>query len=293
MDLSIIIVSYNTKKLTLDCIKSIAKEGSDLKKEIIVIDNGSRDNSVVAISKLKTQNSKLNLKIIENTENLGFSKANNQGIKEAKGKYILLLNSDTMVKKGVFEKLVKFAEKVSDAGVIGARLLNSDGSIQASCLYLPTIKNAIREYWLGKHGLFEKYSPKGKKPVEVEAIVGAAFLLTPKAIKEVGTLDEKYFFYFEDIDYCRRVRKVGLKVYYLPTAEVVHYHGASGKKLAEEKDQWRRLIPSSKIYHGLFKHYLLTAVLWSGQKWNLLNLSFPNKVRVSRRKRKVGKEKIK
>ena len=264
VDLSIIIVSYNTKKLTLDCIKSVEKENSSLKKEIIVVDNGSKDGSVAALGELKKNGL---IKLVENDENLGFSKANNQGIDKADGRYLLLLNSDTKVKKGAFRKLIRFAKEATDAGVVGARLLNTDGSLQASCLHFPTIKNAILEYWFGKKGLLEKYAPHGKKPVEVDALVGAAFLITPQAKDTVGVLDERYFFYFEDIDYCRRVWRSGLKVYYLPEAEVIHYHGESGKALADEKTQWRRLIPSSKIYHGLFKHYLITAILWSSQKW--------------------------
>ena len=267
MDLSIIIISYNTKKLTLDSIKSIEKEGSELLKEIIVIDNNSQDGSVKALRELAR---KKVVKLIENQENLGFSKANNQGINIAKGKYILLLNSDTEIKKGSLGKLVEFAKETPDAGVIGARLLNADGSFQGSCFYFPTIKNAILEYWFGKKRLFDKYAPKGKKPVTVDASVAAALLITPNALKEVGPLDERYFFYMEDIDYCRHVWRAGLKVYYLPEAEVFHYHGASGKHLADEANQWRRLIPSSKIYHGLLRHYLLTAILWTGQKWQKL-----------------------
>jgi GT2 family glycosyltransferase len=267
MDLSIIVVSYNTRKLTLDCLKSIQKEGSAIKKEIVMVDNNSKDGSVEALKKLQNEEA---IKLIENKANLGFAKANNQGIKVASGKYILLLNSDTKVKKGALGNLVKFAEKTSDTGVVSARLLNTDGTLQGSCFHFPTIKNAILEYWFGRKGLFEKFAPKGRKPVEVDAVTGAAFLITPRAIEEVGLLDERYFFYMEDIDYCRKIRRGGLKVYYLPTAEVIHYHGASGRHLADEANQWRRQIPSSKIYHGVLKHYVLFMVMWLGQKWQRL-----------------------
>ena len=270
IEVSVVIVNYNTKKITLDCIESVIEEG--LACEIIVVDNGSKDGSVEEFRKLQKKVS--NFVLIENTDNLGFAKANNQGIKVSKGKHILLLNSDTKVKKGAIGKLVEFAQRTPDAGVISARLLNPDGSLQASCLFFPTIKNAILAYWFGKKGLFDKFAPNGKKPVEVEASVAAAFLITPKTFKEVGLLDERYFFYFEDIDYCRRVWRRGLKVYYLPEAEVIHYHGASGRHLAEQKNQWRRLIPSSKIYHGVLKHYLLTLILWTGQKWERLFATF-------------------
>ena len=90
--------------------------------------------------------------------------------------------------------------------------------------------------------------------------------LTPKTLKEVGGLNEKYFMFFEDFDYCRQIKRKGMKIYYLPSSEVVHHHGASGRKLADSENQWRRLIPSSKIYHGLLGHYLFNFVLWTRQK---------------------------
>jgi GT2 family glycosyltransferase len=256
-DLSIIIVNFNTKKLVLDCIGSLKNEGSKVTKEIIIVDNGSSEKFPTLPG----------IKLIQNKDNLGYAKAVNAGIKMAQGEYILILNSDTIVKGNVFEKLIEFARKTSDAGVVGPRLLNIDGSIQASASHLPSIVNAIREYWLGKKGRFELYVPHGNKPQEVEALVGAVFLITPAALKKVGGFDEKYFMYYEDLDYCKRVRRASLKVYYLPSAEIVHYHGASGKKLVKPAYQWRRLIPSSKIYHGTLKHYILTLIILIGQKW--------------------------
>ena len=236
--------------------------------EVIVVDDGSNDGSVEALKKLKIEN--LKLKIVFNSKNLGYAKANNKGLKIAKGKYRLLLNSDTIVKKGALENLIKFVEETPDAGVVGSKLYNADGSLQPSCFHFPTIKNAVLEYWLGKKGLFEKFAPEGKEPKEVDSVAGAAFLITPEAKKRVGVLDERYFAYFEDIDYCRQVWKKGLKVYYLPESEIIHYHGASFKKLADEENRWRKLIPSSKTYHGLLRHYLINAIIWSGQKWEKL-----------------------
>lgn len=269
MDLSIIIVSFNTKKLTTDCLKSIEKEGSKIKIEVLVVDNNSSDGSKEALRDFKTD--KFKFIAIFNESNDGYAKANNQGIKLAKGKYILLLNSDTLVHKNSLGELVNFAERTSDAGVVGAKLLNIDGSLQSSCYNFPTIKNAILEYFLGKKGLFDKFAPKGKSPTTVDALVGAAFLITPKAKRKVGILDERYWAYFEDIDYCRQTWRNGLKVYYLPSSVITHYHGASFKKATnDDAVRWRRLIPSSKIYHGLLKHYLINAVIWLGQKWRKL-----------------------
>lgn len=264
-DVSVIIVSFNTAELTLDAVESVYKNSSGVSFEVLVVDNASSDNSVKVLKDFGKNKS--NFTLIENEKNLGFAKANNQAAYIAKGKYLFLLNSDTKVLPDSIKKLLYFAEKEKDAGVVGPRLLNGDGSIQASCVNFPTIKNAFKEYFLGQKGLFDKFAPTGESPQEVDALVGAAFLITPQAIKKVGLLDERYFFYFEDIDYCRKIKKAGLKVFYYPKVEIIHYHGVSGKKLAPAKDQWKRLIPSSKIYHGFFKHYLLTLILWLGQKW--------------------------
>lgn len=234
MELSIIIVNFNTDKLVRDCIASIKKNTKKVKYEIIVIDNS--------------------------INNRGFSKANNIGIKKAKGKYILLLNSDTMVKPYSIDKLYEFAKQKEDAGVIVPRLLNPDGSIQPSCFNLPTMSKAIRQYFLGQTGILDKYYPEGESARQVQAAVMAAFLITPNALKKVGLLSEKYFMYFEDLDYCRKVNEVGLKIYYLPQAEIVHIHGASGGKN-------KYLVESAKIYHGFVGYYIYTFVLWLGQKW--------------------------
>ena len=241
MDLSIIIVNYKTSELVKACVTSIKKYPPKTSYEIIV-----RDNSV---------------------DNVGFAKGVNLGIKKAKGGYILLLNSDTLVKKGSLDKLLEFAKSRSDAGVIGARLLNKDGSLQESASHSPTIWSAMREYWFGEKGNFGLYAPKSGMPTEVDSVVGAAFLITPQALKKVGGLNGKYFMYFEDLDYCRKVKRAGLKVYYLPEVEVIHYLGASGKNIAVSDNQWRRLIPASKIYHGTVVHNLINFILWTGQKF--------------------------
>jgi GT2 family glycosyltransferase len=269
--LSIVIVNLNTRNLTIGCLRSIEKEAGDLSFEVLLTDNGSSDGSVSALKELSKETYwREKMTLIFNETNAGYAKANNQGIRKAKGKYILLLNNDTIVHKNALQALINFADGTPDAGVIGSRLLNIDGSLQASCYRFPTITNAIKEYWFGKKGLFEKFAPGGNIPVTVDSVVGAAFLITPEAKKRVGMLDERYFAYFEDIDYCREVRKNGLKVYYLPDSVITHYHGATFKKLGDEANRWRKLIPSSIVYHGWLKHYILTLILWSGQKWQKL-----------------------
>jgi len=262
MTLSIVIVNYNTKELLKKCLESI-----DFKPaEIIVVDNGSTDGSVDFLKKKK------GIKVVFNKRNQGFARAVNQAVKTARGDNLLLLNSDTIVKKGSLKRLVEFAEKTPDAGVVGPRLLNKDGSLQPSCYRFPSVLGAVREFWLGRKGWFSKYAPKGKRPAAVDALVGAAFLITARARERVGLLDERYFFYFEDLDYCRRVWRAGLRVYYLPEAEIIHLHGASGRKMGRRPNQW--LTESSKIYHGAFKHYLINLIIWLGQKWQRLRSLF-------------------
>lgn len=247
MDVSIVIVNFNTEKLVYDCIASVKKNTKKVKYEIIVVDNAS-DKPIKKID---------GARFVYNKENLGFAKANNQGIKQSLGKYILLLNSDTVVKNGAIDKLVSFAKEKEDAGVIVPRLLNTDGSIQASCFRFPTISRAFFQYFLGKKGYLDKYIPNTDT---VEVAVMAAFLITPKALEKVGKLNEKYFMYFEDFDYCRKIKETGLKIYYLKNTEVVHIHGASGGKN-------KYLVESAKKYYGIVGYYIYTLVLWLGQKW--------------------------
>lgn len=254
-ELSIIIVSFNTKELLRECLKSLGD-----RHEVIVVDNASGDGSPEMVEKDFP-----GVVLIKNEKNLGFARANNQGIKKAKGKYLLLLNSDAQVKSKALEELVKFGEENSGAGVVGARLVNPDGSVQPSVYHFPKLINALKDYWLGKKGAYEKYAPSGKKPVEVEAVTGAAMLIPRRTIEKVGFLDEKYFMYFEDLDYCLRVRKAGFKIYYLPEAEIIHHHGQSAAKVGSQAYSY--LVESSKKYHGWLKYYLLTLIIWLGTRW--------------------------
>lgn len=262
--LSIIIVNFNTPKLTKKCIDSVVLNKTKVNYEIIVIDNGSDNGSVGEFKNISLPRS--NFKLIINKNNLGFAKAVNQGIKTAKGKYILLLNSDSVIKSDTLDKLYDFAVEHEDCGVVAPKLLNKDGTPQPSVFHTPSIKGVIKEFWFGIKGSYQKYIPEGSTPIKVDAVVGACFLITPQALQKVGLFDERYFMYFEDLDYCGRVKRVGLFCYYLPHVNVVHLHGESGKHLADNDNQWRRLIASSKIYNGSVKHYLINLIIWLAAK---------------------------
>jgi len=264
MELSIVIVSYNTKLLLQRCLESLGGEKKSNEREIIVVDNASTDGSQQMLEEKFPL-----VKLIKNAENVGFAKAVNKGVSLSEGGSILLLNSDTEAKENTLVVLLEFKKKVRPA-IIGLKMLNPDGSVQSSVFRLPTIKKAFAEYWLGEKGSFSKYQPEGERNQEVEAVSGGAMLISREVIDKIGLLDERYFMYFEDLDYCRRARKAGFKIYYLPSAKVVHEHGASGKLMASQETQWRRLIPSSKIYYGAIKHFMINFVIWSGQKINRL-----------------------
>lgn len=255
MKLSIIIANYNTAKLTIDCINSIFENRPKCSFEVIVVDDASPDGSGKKLIELQKKYKRL--KVLLNLKNLGYVRSNNRGLLKSKGEYKLLLNSDTVVNKSSIDELIEFAEKNNDAGVVGSRLLNKDGSIQDSCYNFPTVWNAIG---------YKKFAPLTDEPVVVDIVVGASFLITPKAYKLVGRLSEKYKSYFEDFDYCREVNRKGLKVYYNPKSTVTHFHGESFKQLYGNDSGWKKLIPSSIAYHGQFKHYLIFLISWIYQK---------------------------
>jgi len=269
IDLSVIIVSFNTEGLLGGCINSILKNKEGIKTEIIVVDNASTDNSRQDLKKLAGQKA---ITLIENKKNVGFARAVNQGIKASSGKFVLLFNSDAILKRYALERLIEFSQKKNNQVVIGVQLLNVDGSVQPSCYWFPSFWGAFEEFWLGRKGRFQKFAPRGKKPVVVDAVIGAAFFLSRKVIDKVGLLDGKFFLYFEDLDYCQRVKKAGMAVYYLPTAQAIHFHGQSGKKLGGKPNRW--LKDSSRLYHGTIKHYLINFIIWSGQKWQRLRKFF-------------------
>ncbi len=258
MNLSIIIVTWNTAKITLKCVQTINKFLDN--PEIIVVDNGSEDNTVELLSKEK------NVKLIKNKTNLGFSKANNIGLKQASNEYIIFMNSDIELIDNSLNDLLTYFKDKDNIGIIGPQFLNPDKTIQASVFPAQNAINAFKEFWLKKPSTFSKYIPKTKNPIKVWAISGGCFLTKKSFFKSIRSWNEKYYFYFEDMDLCRKINKIGKDIVYFPKCQIIHRHGASGAKLANNDNQWRRLIPGSKQYHGLFNHYLISFILWSGQK---------------------------
>jgi len=210
--------------------------------EIIVVDNGSSDGSVEAIRQTFSS-----VKVIENSGNRGFVRANNQGIRASHGRYVLSLNNDTVVRNGAFDSLVHFMDEYSDAGACGPKVLNRDGSLQHQCKRgFPSISGAL-SYFLGLHRIFPKSKVFGHylmtylNPDEinhVDSVSGACLMVRREVIEQVGLLDEKFVMYGDDLDLCYRIKKAGWKVYYVPQACIIHYGGQSSRILPYKSILW-------------------------------------------------------
>src|SRR3989344_5358980 len=273
IDLSIIIVSYNGKDFLRNCVLSIQKNASNkIKYEIIVVDNASSDGSAVEISKLKTQLS--NLKTIFNKENVGFSKANNQGIKiSQESKCVLFLNPDTVMEKGTLEKMLEFMDAHADAGASTCKIIMPNEEIDdASHRGFPTPWNAFCHFSglsriFPKSKLFSGYNLGWKdfsKTHEIDVLAGAFMLVRRDAGEDVDWWDEDYFFYGEDIDFCYELKQKGWKIYYVPEASIKHFKGvSSGIKgvsrqittASKETKKWatHQRFKAMKIFYN--KHY--------------------------------------
>lgn len=241
--LSIIILSWNTKALLKQCLKSLERESKKAgEQEVIVVDNGSSDSSPQMVKKEFPQ-----VKLIRNEENLGFAKGNNQGIKVAKGKYIMLLNSDTIVKKGVIEKLVEYLDDHLGSAIVGPKLLNQDGSSQANCGRFPNLLVALvmlfGEHWGGSD--YVRCSPATSG--FVDWLMGAAFMARKRVFEQIGGLDEEIFMYMEEVEWFYRARQAGFKAYFLKEAEIVHLGRGSSQSGKKE--------PILSIYRGLIHYY--------------------------------------
>ncbi len=249
--LSIVIVSWNVREDLKECLKSLFEVGDwglgigekTPAIEVIVVDNGSTDGTVEMVRREFPQ-----VKLIAKGENLGYTRANNIGIKQSSGKYILLLNPDTIVKPNALQALVDCAEAHPDAGIIGAKLLNPDGSIQRSARSFPDIGAGLfRNTLLGRlfpnNPFVRRYllTDFGYDQVrEVDWVSGAAMLVKREVFEQIGLLDERFWAYCEDVDLCWRAWQAGFKVLFCPNAVIIH-------KIGRSSDQ--RLVPSLVQHH--------------------------------------------
>lgn len=234
MKLSVIIVNYNVKYFLEQCLQSVIVASKNIESEIFVVDNNSVDGSVQMLN-----NNFPDINVIANKENVGFSKANNQAIKSAKGEYILLLNPDTIVEPDTFEKCIDYMDKHPDTGGLGVKMIDGKGKfLPESKRGFPTPMVAFYKIF-GLSALFPKSKRIGKYHLgylseddinNVEVLAGAFMLIRKTVIDKIGLLDEDYFMYGEDIDYSYRIIKAGYKNVYFPKTRIIHYKGESTKK---------------------------------------------------------------
>lgn len=233
-DLSIIIVNYNVKEYLKNLLHSIKKASQNLSTEIFVVDNASDDGSVEMIREKFPE-----VKLIANEKNLGFGKANNLALKEAKGKYILLINPDTLVAEDTFSKLIEFFESHPDAGMVGCKILNPDGTLQLACRrsfpgpWTSFTKVTGLSTLFPKSKLFARYNLTyldENQTYEVDAISGSFMMMRKEVYDKVGGFDEQFFMYGEDLDLCYRIQKAGYKIYYVHSTQIIHYKGESTKR---------------------------------------------------------------
>ena len=270
MKLSIIFINWNTRDLTRDALSSVYRETQGLDFEVIVVDNNSADGSVEMIKKEFPQ-----VVLVENKDNLGFGKANNQALKIAKGDYIMFLNTDVVVLNGALNKLVNYLDEYGDVMMVGPRLLNKDLTFQHACRrMLPNPVNSFFHLFglakIFKNSKFvtdyKRYSVDPEITGPTQALSGAAMMFRRKVYEEIGGFDEMFFMYGEDLDFCKRVLDKGWKIVYVSEAKIIHFGGQSSGK--------RRVKSLVNFYEAMWLYYkkhfkynfLINLLVWLGIK---------------------------
>lgn len=263
MRLSIIIVNWNARDMLSDCLQSVADSFDPAVDEIIVVDNGSKDGSNEMV-----RESFPSVHLISNSQNLGFAAANNQAIELARGDYVLLLNNDTLIHGNVMTRSCHYLDTHDDVAVLGCRVLNGDGSLQLTCGQYPTLLNLL----LLTSGLWKLSRPKflGRYQMahwkrdderDVDTVSGCYMLVRASAIKQVGVLDEQFFFFGEETDWCKRFRDTGWGVRFAPVGEITHFGSVSARRHNHRRD----VMLSKAMVRLHLKHngVLAAAMIWT------------------------------
>jgi len=238
VELSIIIINWNTRQLLKECLESVRDHAPQCAHEVLVVDNASGDGSQAMVKQEFPQYT-----LIENDTNRGFAAANNQAMVIARGSNILLLNSDTLVHGNVLEESVRYLREHADVGAMGCRVLNTDGTVQLTCSQFPSLWNQV----LMASGLWKLRWPKyfGKYLMtdwqrdserDVDTISGCYLLVRTSIVRQVGMLDENFFFFGEETDWCLRMRQAGWKLRLAPVGTITHHGSASVRKLNHKRD---------------------------------------------------------
>ena len=251
MTFSFVIVNWNVRELLEKCLLSIEKFSSHINYKIIVADNTSMDGSVAMMRERFPQ-----INLIANTKNLGFAAGVNQGIKQARGEYIILLNPDVEIKESTLENLLEEFKSCADSGIVGGKIKNEDGSIQPSVRAFPDVLSQVLISLKLKHifnshaiGRYLAQNFNYEKRQEVDQVMGAFFAIRRKVIEQIGMMDERFFLWFEEVDFCKRAKDAGWKVIYTPKSEVLHLGGKSFGQISSTARQ--------KIFNKSLRHYML------------------------------------
>jgi hypothetical protein len=238
IDVTIVVISWNTRQMTHDCLRSVYDNLGDLPAEVILVDNNSADGSAEMVAADFPQ-----AILIRNADNRGFAAANNQGFVIARGRHILLLNSDTLIHGDVIQRSVAYLDQHPTVGAMGCRVLNTDGSVQLTCGQFPTLFNlflqatALKKLaWPRFFGRQEMshWARDSERPVDT--ITGCYLMLRREVMDDVGMLDEDFFFFGEETDWCRRMRDAGWGVMFAPVGQITHHGSVSARKHNHKRD---------------------------------------------------------
>lgn len=255
IDVSIILINYYSTELLRSCLDSIYKYTHEINYEIIVVDNGSVTGELENLIAIF-----LGIKLIKNESNKGFGAANNQGVKIAKGKYVLFLNNDTILIDNAIKKVFDYAESIDEKSIIGCKLLNEDRSVQKSVYDFPTLLNVFTSNFFlyllfPKSKYFNKYHLMNRgisEVTNVDVVTGAFIFLRRKTFLDLSEFDERFFFYMEDTDLCYRHKKNNGKIIYYPESSIIHLKGKSAKGESWFKNK-NRSISTVKYFQKHFQ----------------------------------------
>jgi GT2 family glycosyltransferase len=260
IDLSVVVVSWNVKDLLQRCLASVLESmGDALNCEVIVVDNASTDGSQDMVRQHFPT-----VHLIASDTNLGFTRGNNVGIARSKGRYVLLLNPDTEVVGDALSRIVGYMDRHRDVGALGPKVLFPDGRVQSSRRRFPTLATAFLEStvlqpWVARNRVLARYyvtDRSNDQEQDVDWVIGACLLIRREAWDQVGSLDEAFFMYSEELDWCRRAKAAGWRVVYIPNATIVHHEGQSSIQVVPARHIY---FQSSKVYYFRKHHGVLAA----------------------------------
>lgn len=269
MKLSVIIVSWNVREDLIRCLRSIFENSPACEFEVVVVDNASSDGTAECIKRDFTA-----VAVIANEQNRGFAGANNEGIQKAGGQYIFLLNPDTIVHKGSLDTLIGFMDNNPDAGACGPKLLNTDGTTQASVRRFPTFRGALYRHSVFRlTGIFRAQYRKWlmkdfeyDRQADVEQLMGSALLIRRSAIEQVGMMDERFFMYYEEVDFCYRLKQRGWRIVFVPEATITHLGGRSAGQVpaARRAMMFASMLAFFRKHRGGFRTAVFSLVFKPG-----------------------------